>query len=257
MSLAVAGVFFVALIAMNRMGVRHPLIYAVLGIGLWLAFLQSGIHATVAGVLLALTIPARQRIDVRAFVARSENTLDEIRQAEDAGEVNEAIATKGHAIERLVADCEQVESPMLRFEHALVPWSKHLIMPIFALSNAGVALGSGVSSALVHPISLGIVCGLMLGKPIGIVAISWLSTRSGLASLPTGVNWRQILGIGMLGGIGFTMSLFVANLAFGASETLESAKVGILAASLISGIGGALVLSKAGTTGVRLDSATS
>jgi len=241
-SLAVAGAFFVALIAMNRIGVRHPLIYAVLGIGLWLAFLQSGIHATVAGVLLALTIPARQRIDVRAFVARSENTLDQIRRAEDEGEVVEAIAAKGHAIERLVADCERVESPMLRFEHALVPWSKHVIMPIFALSNAGVALGSGVASALVHPISLGIICGLMLGKPIGIVAFSWLSTRSGVASLPTGVNWRQLLGVGMLGGIGFTMSLFVANLAFGSLPVLETAKVGILAASIVSGAAGAIIL---------------
>ena len=256
-SLAVAGAFFVALIAMNRIGVRHPLIYALLGIGLWLAFLQSGIHATVAGVLLALTIPARRRIDVRAFLARSENTLDEIRRAEEEGEVVEAIAAKGHAIEQLVSDCERVESPMLRFEHALVPWSKHVIMPIFALSNAGVAFGSGAMGALVDPISLGIICGLMLGKPIGIVALSWLSTRSGVASLPTGVKWSQILGVGMLGGIGFTMSLFVANLAFDATETLEIAKVGILAASLISGIAGAFCLMKVGTTRSRRDSATS
>ena len=241
-SLAFAGAFFVGLIAMNRIGARHPLIYALLGIGLWLAFLQSGIHATVAGVLLALTIPARQRIDVRAFLRRSANTLDEIRRAEDSGEVVEAIAAKGHAIERLVADCERVESPMLRFEHALVPWSKHFIMPIFALSNAGVALGSGATGALVNPISLGIMSGLIFGKPIGIVAFSWLSTRSGVASLPTGVRWRQIVGVGMLGGIGFTMSLFVANLAFGSTPMLETAKVGILAASVISGVAGATIL---------------
>ena len=241
-SLAFAGAFFVGLIAMNRIGARHPLIYALLGIGLWLAFLQSGIHATVAGVLLALTIPARQRINVRAFLRRSANTLDEIRRAEDSGEVVEAIAAKGHAIERLVADCERVESPMLRFEHALVPWSKHFIMPIFALSNAGVALGSGATGALVNPISLGIMSGLIFGKPIGIVAFSWLSTRSGVASLPTGVRWRQIVGVGMLGGIGFTMSLFVANLAFGSTPMLETAKVGILAASVISGVAGATIL---------------
>jgi NhaA family Na+:H+ antiporter len=243
-SLAVAGIFFVTLIAVNRIGVRHPLIYALLGVGLWLAFLRSGIHATVAGVLLALTIPARQRIDVRAFLARSEKTLDEIRHAEDAGEVVKAIAAKGHAIEELVSDCERVESPMLRFEHALVPWSKHFIMPAFALSNAGVALGSGAMEALVHPITLGITGGLILGKPIGIVTFSWLSTRSGLASLPTGVNWRQILGTGMLGGIGFTMSLFVATLAFGSGPILEIAKVGILAASVVSGVAGAITLLK-------------
>ena len=246
-SLAVAGAFFVGLIAMNRIGVRHPLIYAVLGVGLWVAFLKSGIHATVAGVLLALTIPARQRIDVRAFLARAEESLKEIRRAEDAGEVVEAIAIKGHAIERLISDCERVESPMLRFEHALVPWSKHVIMPIFALSNAGIALGGGAAAALGHPISLGIVCGLVLGKPLGIATFSWLSARSGLASLPSGVKWRQLLGAGMLGGIGFTMSLFVANLAFGPTPMLETAKVGILMASVISGVTGALVLSKATT----------
>ncbi|MEO7135355.1 MAG: Na+/H+ antiporter NhaA [Vicinamibacterales bacterium] len=224
MALAVAGGFFAALIVMNRIGARHPLIYAILGIGLWLAFLKSGIHATVAGVLLALTIPARQRIDGRAFLARSEKTLDEFRRAEDAGESNEATAVKSHALEELGTDCERAEPPMLRFEHALLPWSKHVIMPIFALSNAGVALGSGAGSALVHPISLGVICGLVLGKPIGIVAFSWLSTRSGVASLPTGVSWCQILGVGMLGGIGFTMSLFVANLAFGATDTLRLRK---------------------------------
>ena len=249
-ALAVAGAFLVALIVMNRIGARHPLIYAVLGIGLWLAFLQSGIHATVAGVLLALTIPARQRIDGRSFLARSEKILDEFRRAEDAGETHEATAAKSHALEELATDCHRAEPPMLRFEHALVPWSKHVIMPLFALSNAGVALGGGAGRALAHPISLGVICGLLLGKPIGIVAFSWLGVRSGVASLPTGVSWHQILGVGMLGGIGFTMSLFVANLAFGATDTLEIAKVGILAASLISGSVGAFVLSKAKTAGV-------
>jgi Na+:H+ antiporter, NhaA family len=244
LSLAVAGIFFVGLIAMNRSGARHPLIYALLGFGLWIAFLKSGIHATVAGVLLALTIPARQRIDVHAFLARSEATLGEIRGAHEAGETVEGIAAKGHGIERLVSDCERVESPMLRFEHALAPWIKHVVMPVFALANAGVLLNGGAASALFHPIGLGVICGLVIGKPLGIVVFSWLGTRSGIATMPTGARWRQILGVSALGGIGFTMSLFIADLAFDSTPMLEAAKVAILFASVVSGVAGILILWK-------------
>jgi NhaA family Na+:H+ antiporter len=240
--LGAAGLFFAALIVMNRAGARHPLIYVVLGLGLWLAFLQSGIHATVAGVLLAITIPARQRIDSRAFLQRSENALDEYRRADEAGESIEHGATKSSAVHVLVGEYKNIESPMLRFEHALAPWIMHVIMPVFALANAGVALGAGAGSALVSPVSLGILCGLVFGKPIGIALFSWLGVRTGLAFLPNGVGWRQILGVGALAGIGFTMSLFVANLAFGPTPMLETAKVGILAASVISGVGGAIIL---------------
>jgi len=197
-SLGVGGLIFAALIAANRTGLRHPLIYIVLGIGLWIAFLQSGIHATVAGVLLAITIPARQKLNS--------------------------------------------ESPMLRFEHALLPWNKYLIMPVFALANAGVVLGGGAARSLVDPISLGVICGLVLGKPIGIVLFSWLATRCGIATMLDGISWRQIVGVGLLGGIGFTMSLFIANLAFGDAPALETAKVAILAASVLAGAVGTVVL---------------
>jgi Na+:H+ antiporter, NhaA family len=204
-SLGLGGLFLVALIAANRAGARHPLIYVVLGLGLWIAFLQSGIHATVAGVLLATTIPARQRV----------NSVD-------------------------------AESPMLRFEHALMPWNKYVIMPVFALANAGVLLGAGAARSLADPISIGVICGLVLGKPIGIVLFSWLATRSRIAAMLDGISWRQIAGVGLLGGIGFTMSLFIANLAFGETPALEMAKVGILAASILSGAAGAVVLLRRG-----------
>jgi NhaA family Na+:H+ antiporter len=196
--LGVGGLFFATLIAANRTGARHPLIYIVLGLGLWLAFLKSGIHATVAGVLLATTIPARAPVNA--------------------------------------------ESPMLRFEHALLPWNKYAVMPVFALANAGVLLGAGAARSLADPISLGVICGLVLGKPIGIVLFSWLATQSRIAAMLDGIGWRQIAGVGLLGGIGFTMSLFIANLAFGDTPELEMAKVGILAASIISGLAGAVVL---------------
>ena len=199
-SLGVGGLFFLALIAANRAGARHPFIYVALGIGLWLAFLQSGIHATVAGVLLAITIPARQSANA--------------------------------------------ESPMLRFEHALMPWNKYVIMPVFALANAGVLLGTGAARSLADPISIGVICGLVFGKPIGIVLFSWLATRSRIATMLDGIGWRQIVGVGLLGGIGFTMSLFIANLAFGDAPALETAKVAILAASVLAGLSGALILAK-------------
>ena len=243
-SLALAAAFFLGLIVMNRIGARHPLIYIILGLGLWLAFLQSGIHATVAGVLLALTIPSQRRIDGEAFLDRSQKILEEFRGAEGCGDRIEASATRSAALSLLATDCHYAEAPMLRFEHALAPWIKHAIMPIFALANAGVYLGGDVFGELVSPISLGIICGLVLGKPIGIAAFAWLAVRTRLAVLPTGVNWRQILGVGMLGGIGFTMSLFIASLAFASNTEIETSKIGILAASIVSGLAGTLVVFK-------------
>ena len=241
-SLLAAGIFFLALIVMNRIGVRHALVYVVLGMGLWLAFLQSGIHATVAGVLLALTIPSRRRLDGAAFLERSHKILEEFRCADQSEDAVEASAARSAALSTLAQDCLDAEAPMLRFEHALAPWIKHAIMPIFALANAGVYLGGGAFERLVSPISLGVICGLVLGKPLGIFSFAWLAVRSGLAALPARVNWRQIIGVGMLGGIGFTMSLFIASLAFGGGSELETAKVGILAASVVAGLAGALVL---------------
>ena len=243
-SLAVAGAFFVALIVMSWIGARHPLIYIILGLGLWLAFLQSGIHATVAGVLLALTIPSHRRIDGQAFLDRSGKILDEFRRAEECEDEIEASATRSAALSLLATDSHYAEAPMLRFEHALAPWIKHAIMPVFALANAGVYLGGDAFKELVSPISLGIMCGLVLGKPIGIVSFAWLAVRTRLATLPTAVNWRQILGVGMLGGIGFTMSLFIASLAFASNTEIETSKIGILAASIVSGVAGILVVFK-------------
>ena len=242
--LLVAGLCFTALIVCNIAGARHALIYSMLGVILWFAFLHSGIHPTVGGVLLAMTIPAGQRIDGPAFLAHTDAILDEFRDAEGEGQTIHADARGNVAVRLPAENSEQTESPMLRFEHALAPWVMYLVMPLFALANAGVALGSESIAALVSPISLGVICGLALGKPIGIVLFSWGVTRRNFSSLPTGVRWRQILGAGALGGIGFTMSLFVADLAFGPTSQLEAAKIGILVASLVSGVTGALILLK-------------
>ncbi len=244
--LGIGAGFLVALIVMNRAGARHPLIYTLLGIGLWISFLQSGIHATVAGVLLALTIPARQRLDSSAFLERSTKILEEFRSADVARDKIEIGANHSAALGLLARDCRRAQSPMLRFEHALAPWIKHAIMPIFALANAGLAFDENALGALRNPISLGVLCGLALGKPIGITLFAWLAAIFRLGVLPDRVRWPQILGIGMLGGIGFTMSLFVANLAFGVTPALETAKVGVLAASVVSGLAGTFALLLAG-----------
>lgn len=240
--LLLAGGFLAALVVANRLGVGRSLVYLILGAGLWLAILESGIHATVAGVLLALTIPARTRIQPGEFLAKSRAILDEFARAGGPDETPLINETRQAAVQTLETVCEQVEAPLQRLEHGLHPWVVFVIMPLFALANAGVALGSEAVAALTHPVTLGVIAGLVIGKPLGIGLAAWAAVRLGLARLPDDTNWRQILGVACLGGIGFTMSLFIAGLAFGEGDLLEKAKIGILAASLLAGLCGALIL---------------
>ena len=197
------------LVALNRLGARHPLTYALLGLGLWAAFLASGVHATLAGVLLALTIPARTRVDTGEFFRRAHALL---RHFDLAGEEAADIRTNADqqaALAELEDLAEGVQTPLQRLEHALHPWVAFVIVPLFALANAGVALGGGLGAALREPVTLGVVAGLLLGKQLGVTGAAWLAVRAGLADLPEGVTWRHVYGAGWLAGIGFTMSLFV------------------------------------------------
>jgi NhaA family Na+:H+ antiporter len=196
----------------------------------------------VAGVLLAMTIPSRARINTEEFLAQSRAMLDEFERAGESGESVLTNADRQAALHTLETTCERVAAPMQRLEHALHPWVTFAIMPVFALANAGVALGSDLSAALTNPISLGIIVGLVVGKQAGILLFSWMAVQSRLATLPSEVTWRHIYGAGWLAGIGFTMSLFIASLAFGDSPLLDLAKVGILAASLIAGVIGWVIL---------------
>jgi NhaA family Na+:H+ antiporter len=240
-SLVVAAGFLLLLVIVNRLGVRHPLVYAILGLGLWVAFLKSGMHATIAGVLLAMTIPAKSRIGGMEFASHSRAILDEFEQ-ERSQMTNGISEIQQSALQTLETYIQHVESPLQRLEHGLHPWVAFCIMPIFAMANAGVALGGDIASALAQPISLGIAAGLVLGKQVGITSFAWLAVRSGLADLPKGVSWWHIYGASWLAGIGFTMSLFIAGLAFGEGPELTAAKLGILAASLIAGLAGWLIL---------------
>lgn len=239
-SLGIAAIILVALLICNVLGVRNLLVYSILGVGLWLAFLQSGVHATVAGVLLAMTIPSRARIDDKDFVKYSSSMINEFEAADEGDDY--LSSTQRSAVQTLEELAEHAATPLQRLEHDLHPWVAYAIMPVFALANAGVALGGDFVSAITHPISLGVIFGLIIGKQIGITTLSWLIVKSRLADLPDGVNWRQIYGVSWLAGIGFTMSLFISGLAFGVSPALEIAKSGILVASLIAGIAGFFLL---------------
>jgi Na+:H+ antiporter, NhaA family len=237
-ALAIGGAFLAALVAANLAGVGKPLPYALLGIGLWLCFLQSGVHATIAGVLLAMTVPASSYIDTGDFLKRSRSILDRFEQAGERGDAVLSNEERQGALHALNRANEDVEPPLQELEHTLHPWVVFAIMPLFALANAGVVLGEGLGATLLNSVSLGIVAGLLLGKQLGITLFAWLAVKSGISEMPQGVTWLHIYGAGWLAGIGFTMSLFISDLAFADNPLLDVAKLGILTASLIAGITG-------------------
>ncbi len=216
--------------------------YLTLGVGIviWYLFLKAGIHPTIAGVLVALTVPIRQRIDLGTYTDKLCEIVDNVQKMRDQ---NTPLLSKDQIeeIDNLEDWTEKVQSPLQHLEHKLHNWVAFLIMPVFALSNAGIAIRG--NSDMDTYLAFTIMAGLVLGKLLGISVFSWLSVKTGLADLPEGVNFKQIIGIGLLAGVGFTMSIFVANLAFPEHpQLLDSAKLGILLGSLVAGIGGYLVL---------------
>jgi NhaA family Na+:H+ antiporter len=203
-SLAAAGVLLALVVGLQRGGVRSYPVYALVGLGVWIATLASGVHATVAGVLLGLLTPTRVEDETGAAY-----------------------------------------SPIEQLTHALHPWSAFVVMPVFALANAGLVLEA---SALRDPFSLrvtsAVALGLLIGKPLGITLFSWLAVRAGLAALPAGVGWGALLGAGLLGGIGFTMALFITSLAFSDPALAAASKLGVMAASVLSALLGIAVLAR-------------
>jgi Na+:H+ antiporter, NhaA family len=243
-ALGVGAVFLAALVVANLLGVGRTLVYAVLGVGLWLCFLLSGVHATIAGVLMAFTVPASSFINPGVFLERGRYILDRFEQAGEKGESvlsNEERQAVLHALNHATYE---LEPPLHELEHALHPWVVFAIMPTFALANAGVPLGGGIVEALASPVALGIVLGLVVGKQLGITLLAWLAVKSGVSELPEGVSWRHLYGAGWLAGIGFTMSLFITDLAFSGGALVEAAKMPSLAASLIAGLAGWTILRK-------------
>lgn len=241
-SLLVGSAFLLLLILSNVLGVRSTIYYGILGIGgLWMAFLLSGVHATIAGVLAAFTIPATVRIDEVGFVEKMKMYLEKFKNADPNGAPT-VTPKQLHILEDMRTLSKLAMTPLQRLEHGMHPFVTYIVMPIFALANAGVTLSTETASSTTSFVAIGIIVGLLLGKFIGIVGVSSLMVKLKIATLPEGMNFKHLIGAGFLASIGFTMSLFVANLAFKNNDLIQQAKIGILIASLIGGLIGFLFL---------------
>jgi NhaA family Na+:H+ antiporter len=231
-SLALAGAVWLLALAYGSAGGRRGALWTAIGAVLWFFVLKSGIHATIAGVALALTVPIARGVDPEA--------LKQELRARTGGGFEEIEIGIAHAADVLL----EARSPLHRFEHALQPYVAWLIVPLFALLSAGVPLGGGIAADIASPVAIGVLLGLLLGKPLGITAFCWVSVRLGIARLPKGVDFRHIAGAGLLAGIGFTMALFIGQLAFGPGALLDQAKLGILLGSLLAALAGAFLLAR-------------
>jgi NhaA family Na+:H+ antiporter len=234
--LVVAGLSLLGLFGANVLGVRHPLVYALLGIGgVWVAFLLSGIHATIAGVLVAMTIPAKAKIHRREFMQKVEGFLTVFNDENSHDNPILSNQKQAEAAEAVKVSGELVQTPLQRLENILNPWVAFAVMPLFALANAGIEIKGDTIEMLSQSVPLGIMAGLLVGKQLGITFFTWVAVRIGSGRLPDGVTWKHIYGVSWLGGIGFTMSIFITNLAFQDAELIASAKAGILLTSVIAG----------------------
>jgi NhaA family Na+:H+ antiporter len=238
-----AGLIFLGIsIGLNLLGTRNPVTYFIIGTAAWLCFLESGVHATIAAILMAFTIPARTAIDGDDFMARMRILVDKLEEHGRPRDRSMNDNRQQSLFEKMNETIDHASAPLQRIEHALAGPSTFFVLPLFALANAGVTLHGDLGEALLGPIPVGIIVGLFLGKTVGITLSSWLAVKLGVADLPKHVTWPQVVGVAMLGGIGFTMALFVAALAFRDPSQIEAAKVGILVGSITSGLIGFLVV---------------
>ena len=246
-ALGTAGIFLLLLATLNVLRVRRLTPYLVLGLGLWFFVHESGVHATIAGVLLAFAIPTRTRINAKEYSLKARRLLDHFDRTETGDLL--VLTSKGQqeAIAGLERASEQVTAPLLRLEHALHWFSAFVVMPLFAFSNAGVALAGSSGGS----VTLAVILGLAVGKPLGITVAALAAVRLRIAALPAGVTWMGLHGCAWLGGIGFTMSLFIASLAFQGTTLLDSAKLGILVGSIFAAIVGTIIV-RLGTRAVRV-----
>lgn len=239
-ALLLAAVFLGLLIVCNLVGLRGPLPYAILGGCLWLALLKSGVHATLAGVLTALTVPANSRCAPLKFSELMFNLLWRFETIHDPKHSVMRNSEVHGVLQSLENGVYSMASPLQRLEQGLHPWSAFLILPLFALVNAGIPIEfSSLGGMLKEPVTVGVVMGLVCGKFLGILLSVWVLIQAGTSRLPAGVTLRHIAGVSLLAGIGFTMSIFIGELAFaGQPKLLLDAKVGILFSSLVAGLGG-------------------
>lgn len=242
--LGAAAVVFLILILMNRRHVYSLVPYVIVGGILWVCVFMSGIHSTIAGVLLAFVIPSGSRVNLQNFLHWSDDRIKLAKEFYD-GDNTPLVAQKKYinTVSSITRVSKQAVPPATRLEHALYPWVYFAVLPLFALTNADISFeGLNLGMMISSPVVLGVFLGLVLGKPIGIMLFSFITVKTRLASLPENVNWMHMLGAAILGGVGFTMAIFVANLAYTSEELITEAKLSILMASLVAGIIGFLFL---------------
>jgi NhaA family Na+:H+ antiporter len=236
--LVAGGVVTALVFALNRIGVYNTLPYAACAVAVWFCLHEAGLHATLAAVIMAVLIPARPPANLKALLTQASSVIN--REDSHTGEAMRHGPSEP-VLRALDAIHSRIESPADRLLRTVEPWSSYVALPIFALANAGVAWSSGVLDGQ-HRLVLAVALGLVVGKPVGIIAASWLAVRSGIAAKPDAYSWRQLCGAGALGGIGFTMSLFIAGIAFTDPAHYAAAKIAIFVASLIAGGAGVLIL---------------
>lgn len=241
--LAYAGIILAVLAAFNALKLKNKYLYIVPGIVMWYFTYRSGIHATIAGVLLAMVIPSKGSINEIRFQSRISLLLEKFKITSNRKTNVLTSPEQQHIIHSMSTELKSVDPLLHRFESKLHPIVTFIIMPLFALANAGVALDfSSISSGGLSPVTLGIVLGLLIGKPAGIFIFSFISIKMKLAARPTGVTWTQMASISILGGIGFTMSIFINNLAFSSGSLIDIGKISILIASASAALLGLLAM---------------
>ncbi len=245
-SLLIGFSFLAIMYAGNKLGVRNILFYAVFGIlGVWTSFLLSGVHATIAAVLAAFTIPANVRIRENIYIQKIQNRLQQFKSIDPNDKIPTLTNEQLHHLDEIKKDTYLAIPPLQRLEHAMHPFVTFLIIPIFALANAGVTvIDIQLDQLFSTNVALGVALGLLVGKVIGVFGFTWLGVKLKIAPFPDGMNLRNLLGIGLLASIGFTMSLFITSLAFTNEIYITQAKIGIFTASIIGGVLGYWVLSK-------------
>lgn len=243
--LLTGGAFILLLWLGNALGIRSVLFYLAIGLIVWLAFLSSGVHATIAGVLIAFTIPARPRINEQHYLRQLQLYANDFK-LEIPNNSTLTTPRQHLLIEKIKQLSKAAETPLQKIEYGLHPWVAFLIMPLFALANAGIAISSDFFSTLWNPVSMGVLAGLVLGKFVGVLLFTWLVIRLNISQLPRSATWSHIIAVSLLAGVGFTMSLFITGLAFTDARYIEQAKAGILLASVLAGVAGVFVFKRRG-----------
>jgi NhaA family Na+:H+ antiporter len=241
MYLGVATGLFLVLLIFNYFYLRTVALYILVGLFVWFCFLKSGVHPTVAGVLVALTIPARRKMKMNNFMEQAKSSLIKFKNAKLPDSKVLLGKEQISAVDNILESAKKVQSPVQKLENSLSNFTANLVMPIFALANASVVIVANEFN-LLDRVTLSVGLGLLLGKVVGVSFFSWLSVRLGWAQLPTSVSWAQIVGVGFLAGIGFTMSLFITKLAYTDAEVINASKIGIVIGSIIAGTIGFIVL---------------